>query len=97
MRHALLLAAAACALSACQDSAPYPNPSPIYGARVSANPHSRGSEAFCREYARQTAGNSYENNVDRGEDSFGVRVFTEQQARRQGDDAYRRCRAGRTG
>ena len=80
-----------------RNSAPYPNPSPIYGARVSANPHPRGSEGFCREYARQTAGNSYENNVDRGEDSFGVRVFTEQRARDEGDAAYRRCRAGRTG
>ena len=75
---------------------PYPNGSPIYGARVSGNPAPRGSDAFCRNYARQTAGNQYEGNRD-SDDSFGSNMFEAQRAKRAGDQAYARCRAGRTG
>ena len=85
---------AATLLTAC--TTPYPNGSPIFGARVSGNPHPRGSEEFCRNYARQTAGNEYEGNRD-SDDSFGSNMFARERARQAGDRAYDRCRAGRTG
>lgn len=88
------LMVAAVALSGCVAS--YPNGTPIAGAYVSANPVRPGTADFCRVYARQTAGNSYENLVDRGEDSFGARFIKEQSARQAGSRAYRRCLAGRT-
>ncbi|MBB4002540.1 MAG: hypothetical protein V7704_19865 [Aurantimonas endophytica] len=84
-------------LAGCNTETPYPNLSPIAGARVSANPNERGTPAFCRQYARQTAGNQYENLVDRGEDGFGVRALQRQSAIADGDRAYRNCLAGRTG
>lgn len=96
MRSALLLVAVLAGVAGCNSATPYPNGSPIVGARVSANENPRGSDAFCRQYARQTAGNSYENRIDRGEDGFGVRALTRQRALDQGEAAYRRCRAGRT-
>ena len=74
----------------------YPNTSPIYGARVSANSNPRGSEAFCRDYARQTAGNQYEGNRDSG-DSIGANLFAREQAKAAGERAYRRCLSGRRG
>ncbi|MBP0617645.1 hypothetical protein [Jiella mangrovi] len=83
------------ALAACTASTPYPNNTPIVGARVSANPYRPGTPEFCRQYARQTAANAYENRVDRGEDGFGVRALTRQSAERSGDRAYRRCLTGR--
>jgi hypothetical protein len=82
---------AALLLAGC--TTPYPNGSPIYGARVSGNPEPRGSDAFCRNYARQTAGNQYEGNRDEDGGNF----FEAERARRAGDRAYERCRAGRTG
>ncbi|MEX6507385.1 hypothetical protein [Jiella sp. M17.18] len=81
-------------LAGCQSDAPYANGSPFYDATISANPYPRGSEAFCQQYARQTAANYYDGQSDPG-DSFGAQVFTEQRARTQGDAAYRRCRARR--
>ena len=86
-------------LTACMT--PYPGGTPYPGARlsgasVSGNPHPRGSEAFCRNYARQTASNQYEGNRDSG-DGFGSDMFAAQQARDAGALAYDRCRAGRTG
>ena len=78
-------------LAACNASAPYPNGSPFVGANVSANPYRQGTPEFCRRYARQTAANSYENRIDRGEDGFGVRALTRQSAARNGNRAYRRC------
>lgn len=81
------------ALAGCNTATPYPNGTPITGARISANPYERGSESFCRQYARQTAANEYEARIDRSEDSFGARAITEQYARRDGDRAYRRCLA----
>ena len=83
-------------IAGCNTQTPYPNLSPIAGAQVSANPNPPGSEAFCRQYARQTAANQYENLVDRGEDGFGVRALNRQSASRNGERAYRRCLAGRT-
>ncbi|MBO0904352.1 hypothetical protein [Jiella sonneratiae] len=93
MRHPTLALAAllTAGLSACNAGTPYPNGSPFVGARVSANPYRPGTPEFCRRYARQTAANSYENNVDRGEDGFGVRALTRQSAERDGARAYRRC------
>ncbi|ORE94756.1 hypothetical protein [Aurantimonas sp. 22II-16-19i] len=82
-------------LAACNASAPYPNGSPFAEARVSANPYRAGTPEFCRQYARQSAANSYENRIDRGEDGFGVRALTRQSAERSGDRAYRRCLARR--
>jgi hypothetical protein len=90
----LLPLLAAAVLAGC--NTPYPNGSPIVGAEVSANPNRRGSEAFCRDYARQTAGNRYESDRDSG-DSFGSNAMARQQALRAGDAAYERCRRGRTG
>ncbi len=82
-------------LAGCNAGTPYPNLSPIAGARVSANPNPRGTEAFCQQYGRQTAGNSYENRIDRDEDSIGADLLYRQQARDDGAAAYRRCLAGR--
>ncbi|WP_206454567.1 hypothetical protein [Aurantimonas marina] len=82
-------------LTGCTGSTPYPNLSPIAGARVSANPNARGTEAFCQQYGRQTGANSYENRIDRGEDSIGADLLYRQQARDDGAAAYRRCLAGR--
>ena len=100
-RLAPLLAASLLAtlvLAGCspQTETRFPDVSPIIGARISANPHPRGTEAFCRTYARQTAGNQYEGNRD-SDDSFGSNMFEAQRAKRAGDQAYARCRAGRTG
>ena len=72
----------------------FPNTSPIYGARVSANPAPRGSEAFCRNYARQTAGNQFEGNRD-SRDGIGSNLFARRQAELAGERAYRRCLSGR--
>ncbi len=83
-------------IAGCNTETPYPNLSPIAGARVSANPNPPGSEAFCRQYARQTAANQYEGQVDRRENGFGVRALTAQSAEADGERAYRRCLAGRT-
>lgn len=83
-------------LAGCTGTTPYPTPNPIYGAAVSANPYPPGSPQFCRTYARQTAGNSYENKIDRQDDSYGESFLYAQQARRQGQDAYRRCLARHT-
>lgn len=79
------------ALAGCNGATPYPLESPIAGARVSANPYQPGTPEFCRQYARQTAANAYENRIDRGEDGFGVRALTEVDARRDGARAYERC------
>ena len=100
-RLAPLLAAsflATLVLAGCspQTETRFPDVSPIIGARISANPHPRGTEAFCRTYARQTAGNQYEGNRDSG-DSLGSDMAALQQAEMAGDAAYRRCLAGRTG
>ncbi|MBO0661778.1 hypothetical protein LQ948_04265 [Jiella sp. MQZ9-1] len=81
--------------AACTGPAPYPNGSPFQGGTISPNRYTPGSPRFCREYARQTAANSYENRVDRGEDGFGARVLKQQFSARAGDRAYRRCMAGR--
>lgn len=89
----LLPLLAAAMLAGC--TTPYPNGAPFYGAEVSGNAHPRGSEGFCRTYARQTAGNAYEGNRD-SEDGFGRDLFTAEQARQAGERAYARCRAGRT-
>ncbi|MCB8838680.1 hypothetical protein [Aurantimonas sp. VKM B-3413] len=86
----ILLLASAAGLAGCQANAPFPNGSP-FGTTISANRHPRGSEAYCRQYANQTAGNAYENQVDRSEDGFGVRFLTEKSAQRRGAEAYRRC------
>ncbi|NDW05821.1 hypothetical protein [Jiella pacifica] len=92
----VLVFAAALPLAGCNASAPYPNGSPFVGARVSANPYRQGTPEFCRQYARQTAANTYEGRIDRGEDGFGVRALTRQSAARDGERAYRRClRRGR--
>lgn len=82
-------------VAGCNTSTPFPDRSPIYGARVSANPNSRGSERFCREYARQTAGNQYEGLADAGE-GFGSNSIARRRAEAAGGRAYERCRAGRT-
>ncbi|UIJ71478.1 hypothetical protein [Aurantimonas sp. HBX-1] len=84
-------------LAGCNTGTPYPNLSPIAGAQVSANPNPRGSEAYCRQYARQTAANQYENLVDRGEDEFGARALKRQSALADGDRAYQRCLTRGTG
>ncbi|BDA87136.1 hypothetical protein Sa4125_46780 [Aureimonas sp. SA4125] len=76
------------------DGTRYPSASPIYGARVSANPEARGSEAFCRTYARQTAGNQYEGSRDSGE-GFSSNAAARRQAELAGERAYRRCLSGR--
>lgn len=52
------------------------------------------SEAFCRNYARQTARNTAENLYD-PEDGIGASVLAEQDADRAYDEALRRCRSGR--
>ncbi len=83
-------------LAGCQETTPYPNYNPIYGARVSANPNPRGTAAFCRTYARQTAGNDYFDNRDSGE-GIGYDLIQQQRARESGRRAYQRCLAGRTG
>ena len=72
----------------------YPDPSPIYGARVSANREARGSEAFCQNYGRQTAGNEFEGNRDSG-DGIGGDLIARRQAEDAGKRAYRRCLSGR--
>ncbi|MER0239523.1 hypothetical protein [Fulvimarina sp. MAC8] len=79
------------ALAGCNTATPYPLENPIRGAAVSANPYRPGTPEYCRQYARQTAANAYEGRVDRGEDGFGVRALTEQDARRDGARAYERC------
>lgn len=91
----LLAMAAAFALAAC--TTPYPNADPFYGfgATVDANRAPRGSPAFCENYARQSAANFYEANRD-SDDSFGSSGFTYRQAELSGNQAYRRCLAGRT-
>ncbi|MEN3792738.1 hypothetical protein [Fulvimarina sp. MAC3] len=78
-------------LAGCNTATPYPIANPIHGARVSANPYQPGTPEFCRQYARQTAANEYENRVDRSEDSYGARALTEIDARRDGARAYERC------
>ena len=83
-------------LAGCQETTPYPNPSPIYGARVSANQHRPGTPEFCRTYARQTAGNTYVNNRDSGE-GIGYDLIQRQRAREDGRRSYARCLQGRTG
>ncbi|MEF2070163.1 hypothetical protein [Consotaella aegiceratis] len=82
-------------VAGCTAISPVPD-TPYPGTPVSANPKPRGTEAFCRTYARQTASNAYEDRVDTDEDSWVVRQGTAEQARRTGDEAYRRCLAGRT-
>ncbi len=84
------------ALAGCQETTPYPNYNPISGASVSANPNRPGTAAFCRTYARQTAGNDYFGNRDNGE-GIGYDLIQQQRARETGLRAYRRCLAGRTG
>lgn len=91
MRILVPVLIAALPLAACNASAPYPNGTPFASARVSANPYRPGTPQFCRQYARQTAANTYENRIDRSEDGFGVRALTQQSAARDGDRAYRRC------
>ncbi|TFF21728.1 hypothetical protein E3C22_13640 [Jiella endophytica] len=93
MRPIILAAtlAALAGLAACTGGTPYPNGSPFVGARVSANPYQPGTPDYCREYARQTAANTYENRIDRGEDGFGVQALTRHSAERSGDRAYQRC------
>ncbi|MCP3056670.1 hypothetical protein [Aurantimonas marianensis] len=95
MRAAIVCLGLLAGLAGCNAGTPYPNPSPIAGARVSANPNARGTEAFCQQYGRQTAANSYENRIDRGEDSIGVSLLQRQRAREDGAAAYRRCLSGR--
>lgn len=75
---------------------PYPDGTPIHGATVDANRAPRGSERFCRTYARQTAANAFEANRDSA-DRLGVDLIEAQRARDEGVRAYARCRAGRTG
>lgn len=84
----VLLLAAGC-------TTPYPERIPVEGATVSANPNPRGSDAFCREYARQTTANQYEGQTDAGE-GFGSSSLELRRAELAGDRAYERCRAGRT-
>lgn len=81
-------------LSGC--TTPYPNYNPITGAEVSANSRPQGTDAYCRQYARQTAGNAYDNRIDRSEDSFGAAAITRQRAIEAGERAYERCLSGRT-
>lgn len=95
MRATILLLGILVGLAGCNAGTPYPNLSPIAGARVSANPNPRGTAAFCQQYGRQTAGNSYENRIDRGEDSLGIDLIQRQRAREFGAAAYRRCLTGR--
>lgn len=85
-----MTATASNAQSQSRDGAPYANSTPFPGASISANPHPRGSQAYCRTYARQTAANAYDAQVDRSE-GFGSRFLTENSARRDGEDAYQRC------
>ncbi|WP_102961065.1 hypothetical protein [Mangrovicella endophytica] len=92
-----IVVAAGCALLAGCNTTPYPNGTPIRGADLSANRHAGSRDDFCRNYARQTAANDYENRVDRGEDGFGERAIHRNQALRQGDRAYQRCIEGRRG
>ncbi|MCQ0989479.1 hypothetical protein [Jiella marina] len=89
----IIVALPLAALAGCNTATPYPNGSPIAGARVSANPYQPGTDRYCREYARQTAANDYQGRVDRSEDSFGARAIKAQSARRDGGRAYRRCLA----
>ena len=96
--HALAIPAAFlafAALAGCQETTPYPNYNPIYGASVSANRNPPGSPAFCRTYARQTAGNDYFDNRDSG-DGIGADLLAQGRARDSGRRAYRRCLSGRT-
>ncbi|MCQ8781816.1 hypothetical protein [Mangrovibrevibacter kandeliae] len=90
---ALALTGGLAAPAFAQPVTPYPNQSPITGARIGANDAPRGSVEFCRTYARQTAANAYEDRISRDEDGFGVRAFNEQQASRDGNDAFERCLA----
>lgn len=90
----LLVALLAGCTNTVPDGTRYPSASPIYGARVSANPAPRGSEAFCRNYARQTAGNQYEGSRDSG-DSIGSNLMARRQAEMAGERAYQRCLSGR--
>lgn len=69
-----------------------PNAASMVGsADIGANPYQRGTPEFCRRYAQQTATNTYASNSDVGADAGA-----DQQARIQGDAAYRRCIAGRS-
>lgn len=97
--HVLAIPAALVAfatLAGCQETTPYPNYNPIYGAFVSANPHPRGTAAFCRTYGRQTAGNDYFANRD-SDEGIGYDLIQQQRAEEAGRRAYERCLAGRTG
>lgn len=96
MKAMLAVIGLATLLCGCTGTTPYPNYNPIIGAEVSANERPQGSEAFCRQYARQTAGNAYSNRIDRSEDSFGVGQITRLRAEEAGRRAYRRCLSGRT-
>lgn len=89
---AVLLAVLALPLAGCvADERPYDR-GPLVGVAPEfyRNPVNRS----CENYADQTYRNSYENLYD-AEDGFGANEINRQQARRQGDDAYARCRAGR--
>ena len=97
MKTAILSLGVMTLLAGCTQVTPYPNYNPIHGAEVSANRQPRGTRDFCRKYAQQTAGNAYENRIDRGEDSLGAGLITRQRAEEEGRRAYRRCLAGRTG
>lgn len=93
----LALLAAGLALAGCV-SDPYPNQGSLFlspDSSIGANRAPRGSDAFCRRYAQQTQDNYFESNSDL-EDGFGSNAFVYRQAQGAGDDAYGRCRRGRT-
>ena len=70
----------------------YPDITPFPNTYASANREPRGSDAFCRTYGRQSAANRLKSLETDGRGPSGIAV---QQARREGDRAYARCRSGR--
>jgi hypothetical protein len=77
------------ALTGCMST--NPNAPLIAGSSPDANTARRSTPEFCKRYARQTAGNTYETNSDLGAEAGAL-----QQARINGGAAYDRCLAGRT-
>jgi hypothetical protein len=78
--------------SAVAGDAPRVPHAPFPGATISANRAAPGSEAFCQQFASQSAANRYEDERDTDSGSGFARAIGEAEGRR----AYQGCKAGDT-